>query len=319
MLVPRSDLSTKINPIVTVTSIDKLIETYCDVDDFCQQFIEKWQRLLIESGEVKRQRDCRLSTAEIMTIIIHFHQSHYRNFKNYYLLYVCRELKPFFPELLSYTRFLGVTARVVVPMCSYLTARLGKPTGLQFVDSTKIEVCHIIRARRNRVFSTVAEHGKGTMGWSYGFKLHLIINHLGEIVSLKLTKGNVDDRAPIPEMTDDLFGKLYGDKGYISKALSGELWEKGIELITTVRKNMKKKFMSLWDRAILKKRFIIETVNDQLKNISYIEHSRHRSMHGFMLNLLGGLIAYCLKDEKPSLNLNAEEKDMLDCLGLVPA
>lgn len=299
--------------------MDKLIETYCDVDDFCLEFIEQWQRLLIENGEVKRQRACRLSIAEIMTIIIHFHQSHFRDFKFYYLHYVCGELKECFPGILSYTRFLGITARAVVPMCSYLTAKLGKPTGLQFVDSTKIEVCHIIRAKRNRVFDGIAEHGKGTMGWSYGFKLHLIINHLGEIISLKLTKGNVDDRAPVAEMTDDLFGKLYGDKGYISKALTGELWDKGVELITTIRKNMKKKFMSLWDRAILKKRFIIETVNDQLKNISYIEHSRHRSMHGFMLNLLGGLIAYCLKDEKPSLNLTTEEKDMLNCLGLVPA
>ncbi len=183
---------------------------------------------------------------------------------------------------------------VVVPMCSYLTSKLGKPTGIQFVDSTKIEVCHIIRAKRNKVFEGVAHHGKGTMGWSYGFKLHLIINHLGEIVALKLTTGNVDDREPVSDMADSIFGKLYGDKGYISKALSGELLEKGVELITTVRKNMKKKFISLWDRALLKKRFIIETVNDQLKNISYIEHSRHRSMHGFMLNSLGGLIAYCL-------------------------
>ena len=133
------------------------------------------------------------------------------------------------------------------------------------------------------------------MGWSFGFKLHLIINHLGEIASLKLIKGNVDDRKPIPEMSDPLFGKLYADKGYISQALSGELLEKGVELVTTIRKNMKKKFISLWDRAILKKRFIIETVNDQLKSISYIEHSRHRRAHGFMLNLLGGLIAYCLK------------------------
>lgn len=115
---------------------------------------------------------------------------------------------------------------VVVPMCSYLTSKLGKPTGIQFVDSTKIEVCHIIRAKRNKVFEGVAHHGKGTMGWSYGFKLHLIINHLGEIVALKLTTGNVDDREPVSDMADSIFGKLYGDKGYISKALSGELLEK---------------------------------------------------------------------------------------------
>ena len=157
------------------------------------------------------------------------------------------------------------------------------------------------------------------MGWSFGFKLHLIINHLGEIVAIKLTKGNEDDRKPVPDMVDGLWGKLYGDKGYISQALSGELLDKGIELITTVRKNMKKKFISLWDRALLKKRFIIETVNDQLKNISYIEHSRHRSMHGFILNLLGGLIAYSLKDEKPCLDLTAEDFELLETNNLVLA
>lgn len=299
--------------------MNKLVETYCDVDDFCQLFIPHWQRLLLDNGEMKRNRPCRLSPTEVMTIIIHFHQSHYRDFKNYYLHYVCRQLKPYFPELLSYTRFLALMPSVVVPMCSYLTSKLGKPTGIQFVDSTKIEVCHIIRAKRNKVFEGIAEHGKGTMGWSFGFKLHLIINHLGEIVALKLTKGNVDDRQPVSEMAESLFGKLYGDKGYISQALTGELLEKGVELITTVRKNMKKKFISLWDRAILKKRFIIETVNDQLKNISYIEHSRHRSEHGFMLNLLGGLIAYCLKEEKPSLNLTAQELELLDSSNLVLA
>ncbi|MGP5156366.1 IS982 family transposase [Pseudoalteromonas prydzensis] len=299
--------------------MNKLVETYCDVDDFSKLFFPSWQRILLENGEIKRRRACRSSPSEVMTIIIHFHQSHYRDFKNYYLHYVCRQLKAYFPELLSYTRFLALMPSVVVPMCSYLTSKLGKPTGIQFVDSTKIEVCHIIRAKRNKVFEGVAHHGKGTMGWSYGFKLHLIINHLGEIVALKLTTGNVDDREPVSDMADSIFGKLYGDKGYISKALSGELLEKGVELITTVRKNMKKKFISLWDRALLKKRFIIETVNDQLKNISYIEHSRHRSMHGFMLNLLGGLIAYCLKEEKPSLDLTSQELEILESNNLMLA
>ena len=177
--------------------MNKLVETYCDVDDFSKLFFPSWQRILLENGEIKRRRACRLSPSKVMTIIIHFHQSHYRDFKNYYLHYVCRQLKAYFPELLSYTRFLALMPSVVVPMCSYLTSKLGKPTGIQFVDSTKIEVCHIIRAKRNKVFEGVAHHGKGTMGWSYGFKLHLIINHLGEIVALKLTTGNVDDREPV--------------------------------------------------------------------------------------------------------------------------
>ena len=99
--------------------MDKLIETFCDVDDFCQLFIEQWQQQLIESGERKRRRACNLSPSEIMTILIHFHQSHYRDFKSYYLLYVCRHLTSYFPTLLSYTRFLGMTASVVVPICRF--------------------------------------------------------------------------------------------------------------------------------------------------------------------------------------------------------
>jgi IS5 family transposase len=131
------------------------------------------------------------------------------------------------------------------------------------------------------------------MDWFYGFKLHLVVNHHGEIVAAKVTTGNVHDTQPVRELAEGLTDKLYGDKGYLSKALEGDLLDKGVSLITTVCKNMKAKAISLWDRAMLSRRYIIETINDQLKNTSYIEHSRHRSMNGFMLNLLAGLVAYC--------------------------
>lgn len=146
------------------------------------------------------------------------------------------------------------------------------------------------------------------MGWFYGFKLHLVINHKGEILATKLTAGNVDDRKPVPELVRDLWGKLYGDKGYVSQALGDKLFDQGVEFITNVRSNMKPKALALWDKIILRKRFIIETVNDQLKSISQIEHSRHRSVHGFMLNLMGSLIAYCHKKDKPTIRI--EESDM---------
>ena len=166
--------------------MNKLVELFCDVDDFSAVFIPEWEARLINNGEIKRRRVKRMSNAEIMTIIINFHQSHYRDFKNYYLGYVSKYLKEEFPSLLSYTRFIEVMPSVIIPLSSYLTTRLGKPTGIAFVDSTKISVCHIIRAKRNRVFEGVAKHGKGTMGWSFGFKLHLIVNHLGEILSVKI-------------------------------------------------------------------------------------------------------------------------------------
>jgi hypothetical protein len=287
--------------------MSKLVELFCDVDDFCKVFIPQWRKQLLEDGTRKRQREGQMTTSEIMTIVVSFHMSHYRDFKNYYLGYVSLVYKNEFPNLLSYTRFLAVMPIVIVPMCAYFTSLKGKPTGIEFIDSTSIKVCHNIRMPRHKTFDGIAQRGKGTMGWFYGFKLHLVVNHHGEIVAAKVTTGNVHDTQPVRELAEGLTDKLYVDKGYLSKALEAYLLDKGVSLITTVRKNMKAKAISLWDRAMLSRRYIIETINDQLKNIFYIEHSRHRSMNGFMLNLLAGLVAYCLKENKPSLNLTDVE------------
>lgn len=285
----------------------KLTEIYCDVDDFCKVFISEWEKSLLEDGTRKRQRSGRMSLSEVMTIIISFHCSNHRDFKNYYTGFVSQFYRQHFPDLLSYTRFLEVMPRAIIPMCAYFTSLKGKPTGIEFIDSTSLSVCHNIRIPRHKTFAGVAKRGKSTMGWFYGFKLHLVVSFKGEIVAAKVTTGNVHDTQPVEELAADLPDKLYGDKGYLSQALADNLQERGVTLITTVRKNMKAKAMSLWDRAMLAKRFIIETINDQLKNISQIEHSRHRSINGFILNLMAGLVAYCLKDNKPSLNITDVE------------
>jgi Transposase DDE domain len=148
-----------------------------------------------------------------------------------------------------------------------------------------------------------AARGKTSVDWFYGFKLHLVINDEGELLGVKITAGNVDDRDPVPELVRALFGKLFGDRGYISQALFEQLWEQGVQLITKLRKNMKNKLLPLFDKLLLRKRSIIETVNDQLKNISQIEHSRHRSPFNFFVNLMAGLVAYTFREKKPSLNL----------------
>lgn len=291
--------------------MNKLVEIFCDVDDFCRVFIKEWEKSLLEDGARKRQRQGKMSLSEVMTIVIAFHMSNHRDFKNYYKGFISRFYQSEFPELLSYTRFLEVMPRVIVPLCAYFTSLQGKPTGIEFIDSTSLTVCHNIRIPRHKTFAGIAQRGKSTMGWFYGFKLHLIVNHLGEIVAAKVTTGNVHDTKPVLEMARGLPDKLYGDKGYLSKTLTHDLAENGVTLITTVRKNMKAKAIALWDRIMLSKRFIIETINDQLKNISQIEHSRHRSENGFMLNLLAGLVAYCLKDNKPRLNISDVEMKLL--------
>ena len=288
-----------------------LEQIFVEVDDFCQQFIPAWEASLLDSGEKQRRKPCRVSTSEVMTLLILFHRYRYRDFKTFYIQYAQAHLKNAFPEMVSYTRMLTLLQSALVPLCAYLTQRYGKPTGIAYIDATKLQVCHNIRIPRNKVFAGVAQRGKTSMGWFYGFKLHLLINECGEILAVKVTPGNIDDRAPVPTMTVGFWGKLYGDKGYLSQALFDELREKNITLITNIRRNMKPRLMLLWDKIMLRKRFIIETVFDQLKNISQIEHSRHRSITSFMVHLVAGLIAYTFQPNKPSLNLSDIQRNNL--------
>ena len=279
-----------------------LLELFVDVDNFCQDYDKHVKAK--ELGRKKVGPKQRLSDSEIMTIVIHFHQSSYRSFKHYYNQHVLKRLHSEFPKLISYNRFVELTSSILVKLCAYLQKNLGEQTGINFIDSTAIAVCHNKRINRNKVFKHLAERGLTSMGWFFGFKLHLVINDKGELLAVHLTPGNTDDRKPLNVLTKDLFGKLFGDKGYVSQHLFEELFKRGLELITTIRRNMKNSLMLLEDKILLRKRFIIETVNDQLKNISHIEHSRHRKPANFAVNLIAGLIAYQLQPKKPSLNLS---------------
>ena len=281
-----------------------LLELFMDVDDFWKIFFPIWKQRLLVSGNVQRMRQTQLSMSEIMTIIIHFHQSSYRNFKSYYIGHVQKYLQSEFPDMVSYNRFVELMPRALIPLLAYMRGRKGTCTGISFVDSTPLKACHNRRIKRHKVFAGLADRGKSSMGWFFGFKLHLVVNELGEILAFQLTPGNVDDRKPVPKMSEKLFGKLFGDRGYISKALFLELYNQGLMLITTLRKNMKNQLMCLEDKLLLRKRSIIETINDQLKNISQIEHSRHRSYPNFIVNLLAGLIAYTFQLKKPAINFS---------------
>lgn len=286
--------------------MSQLVAMFCDIDDFCKTFEPLYEQRLIAIAAKHRRRQTNLSLSEIMTILVVFHASQSRNFKAYYLGHVSTTLKPYFPKLVSYSRFVELIPRTLIPLSAYLKTRCGKVTGIAVIDSTPIAVCHNRRISTHKVFKHVAKRGKSSMGWFYGFKLHLIINDEGELLACRLTTGNVDDRQPVPLMSQGLVGKLFGDKGYISQPLHDELLSHGLDLLTGVRKNMKNRLVRLWDKLLLRKRSLIETVNDQLKNISQIEHSRHRSVSGFMVNMVAGLIAYTFYPTKPSLRLKQE-------------
>jgi hypothetical protein len=280
---------------------------FCHVDDFCQVFIPELEKQQLASGMIRRRRSRSLAISAVMTLLIHFHQSHYRHFKAYYCQHVQKHLAGEFPKLVSYPRFVQFIPAALIPLGVYLrTCCLGECTGISFIDSTPLAVCPNRRIAHHRVFQGLAARGKTSLGWFYGFKLHLVGNDRGELLALTLTPGNVDDRKPVPQLARDLFGKLFADKGYLSQPLFELLLATfDLQLITRLRSNMKNRLMPLADRVLLRKRAIVESVFDQLKNLSQIEHSRHRSPFNFLVNVLCGLIAYCHKPKKPSLGLEA--------------
>jgi transposase len=282
-----------------------LEELFCSVDDFCKSFEPHWKQQLLGFGLQIRNRPRGLSLSEIMTILISFHQSCYRNFKTYYQEKVQTEWADAFPGLVSYQRFIEWVPGTLVPMCAYLRSCFGKCSGISFMDSTSLKVCHNCRIKQHRVFEDLAARGKTSVDWFFGFKLHLVVNDRGELLNIMLTPGNTDDRTPVPQLLQQLFGKVFADKGYVSQKLAKQLLKTaGIQLITKLKRNMKQRLMPLNDRLLLRKRSIIETIIDQLKNISQIEHSRHRSPANCFVNLLGGLIAYCHQPKKPSIAID---------------
>lgn len=276
---------------------------FVDVDDCWKAFEKMYAKHLIEDGTRKRNRKSNLSTSEIMTILIAFQTSGYRTFKGFYQ-YILANHRCDFPDLVSYDRFIYLIPRTIIPLLVYLqTDGIEQPTGISFIDSTSLKVCHNKRINRHRVFDGIAQIGKTTMGWFFGFKLHLIVNDRGGLLGCHLTAGNVDDRSVVEIMANGLFGKLFGDKGYISQSLFEKLLAKGIKLVTNLRANMKCRLMEWQEKILLRKRSLIETVNDTLKNVCQIEHSRHRSPINFLAHLIAGLIAYTRLPKKPSLKI----------------
>lgn len=284
-----------------------ILSLFCEIDDFCKVFEQVWQKRQLNDGKRHRKRATGLSQAEVMTILILYHASGYKNLKAFYLQEIIRRHHLDFRALVSYNRFVELQQRCVLPLFFYLLMKRGNCTGISFIDATSLKVCHNLRIPQHRTFRGTAARDKSSTGWYYGFKLHLAINDAGEILGFYLTAANVDERVPADWMTQDLWGKLIGDKGYLSKDLFAKLMQRGLRLITKLRKNMKNQFIELEDKLLLRKRAIIETVNDQLKNISNIEHSRHRSLWNYLGNVASGLIAYSWREKKPSLNLNFKD------------
>lgn len=292
-------------------SNNKITDIFYLVDEFCHHFNQSIQKHTLGN---KPKRKPKMSDSEVITLMVLFHNGSFRNMKHFYLHYVKVHLKHLFPHTVSYNRFVELMQSVALPMTLFLKSQcMGGGTGISFIDSTPIRVCKNKRIKRNKVFKGIATTGKSTMGWFHGFKLHLVVNDKGEILNFMITQGHTDDREPLKNQAfvKSLKGKLFADKGYVSKTLTQILFLDGLHLITGIRNYMKNVLMELKDKILLRKRAVIETINDELKNICQVEHSRHRSFNNFITNLIAGLIAYSFFDKKPQIKYSPENASQL--------
>ncbi len=289
------------------------------VDDFCKVFDRIIKEKMVEQGQgIKlRNRAYTMTDSEVITILVLFHLAGYRCLKHFYTQYVQKHLTSEFPNTVSYNRFVELSQKAIIPMALFLNTLMeDKCTGISFIDSTPVRVCKNQRIHSHKVFKGTAERGHCSLGYFFGFKLHIIINDKGELLNYSLTKANKHDADTnlIKRLVKDLFGKLFGDKGYLSKHLFETLFQQGIHVITKIRRNMKNCLMSLKDKVLLRKRALVECVHDELKNICQIEHSRHRSINNFVANILSGLIAYCFLPKKPAIQVEFENNNQLSIL-----
>lgn len=270
-----------------------ITKIYYFVSEFCKIY-EDWEKHQLLPSSRHRNRAGKLALSELLTIIICYHFSGYKCFKYFYLCDILVKNKSAFRESLSYNRFVQLMPTLTAPLYLMIHMLRGEETGVYFMDATTLSVCHNKRISRNKVFKNLAERGKSTMGWFFGFKLHIIINHKGQIMAIKISKGNADDRKFAEELTSNLKGLVAADKGYISKELFKKLYARGLKLLTGIRKTMKNILMPLQEKIILRKRFLVETTFDLMKNIANLSHTRHRSPANFFVNTLATVVAFQL-------------------------
>lgn len=281
---------------------DQLVAIFCKIDDFCKELDSHSQHRLLTGPRAggKRGPKASLSVSEIMTILVMFHHVRFRDFKTFYNGFVVRYWPMYFPQLPSYCRFITIMKYAIFPMALFAHIHSGKRTGIYYIDSSCLPVCHLKRSRRHKTFKQIAQYGHTSIGWFFGLKLHIVINNQGELMGFKITQGHRSDSQQASSLLCQLKGLAFGDKGYISKKIFQELYSAGLKLITRKRKNMKSEVLSHYEQQLLNQRGIVETVIGHLKHHYQVWHTRHRSVLNAMTHLVSALAAYAIEPLKIS-------------------
>jgi len=294
-----------------------LTELYVEIDDFCRKICNSLNENLIGMGKVITVDTPGLNLSEILTILVYYHFSRFDCLKHYYLIKMSIGYKKEFTKLPSYNRFVERIKEIAWLAALYLQYKQVSFNGAGYIDSTPLRVSNNKRTGSHKVFKFIAKLGKSSMGWFYGFKLHIVCDFMGNIIKCRITHGAANDLKIGKEMIKDLKGKIFADKGYIGKKEFIELFEKGLILVTGIKKGMKNRLLDIWDKILLKKRSLIESVYNVMKNTLHLEHSRHRSVINAGIYYITTIIAYCWKPNKPQIKFNSQETLLLQEIGMI--
>jgi len=292
--------------IMQTLTTTKLTEIFVETDDFLLEL----QQLIDQHGLAASRWHSRLSRSEVMTILVAYHLSGRKCFKYFYCHDILERYLNWFPDAPNYHRFVALIPHVVIELYLLLKFRCQPALPENYIDSKPMKVCHIKREGQHKVLSDWARKGKGSLGWFYGFKLHAVIRSDAQLSNFMLTPGNVADNNHdvLLCLLKEVQGKVYGDKGYLSK-LKAELLEKGVDLVAKLRNNGKKDTVVIAkDAYYLRHRGLVETVFGQWVGLIDLEHTRHRSPVNFLCNTFSALLAYTFLDNYPCI-LPFEVKD----------
>ncbi len=280
----------------------QLTRIFCEIDDFCKTFQDELNpQQLLSTNKKRRGPLCQLSQSEIATILIMFHFIRFRDFKTFYLSFVQKHWKPYFPRLPSYSRFVELIPRTILFLGHFILKHRGKETGRYYIDSSGLPVCHPKRQYRHKLFKSLASFGKSSVGWFFGLKIHVVINHHCELMGFRMSSGSHSDSSAAQRLLENLQGLAFGDKGYLGKKLFESLRSNGLKLITRKRKNMKAEPLTQDERAGLNHRNIVETFFSHLKFHYQVWHTRHRSITNAFSHLVSALAAYVIEPLKISM------------------
>ncbi|WHP06129.1 IS982 family transposase [Acinetobacter corruptisaponis] len=280
-------------------------EIFCSVDDFFKKFEPIYWQFPKQEKKRQRIRQATLSLSEIVTISICYKASQMHNFKAFFQL-LCQYESRLFKELPCYKNILTlINQHQLAIHALHYALNQHKEDSYLWIDSTPLPVCKNKRIpKEHHALDDIASRGKSSMGWFYGCKLHLLMNHQGEIVNSDISNGHIADIRKVEKLVDGLSARVYGDRGYISQALKETLKEQGIDLITYPRKNMKVMLLPFSDEFHLRQRKRIETLIGLLKEKYHLVTGKHRSIAGFLSGVFSSLCAYQLcQKNKPQIHV----------------